>query len=128
MTIIRVRLCDRDRAVYGRDGEDLPAELVLDLEALKDLTAIELERVDLAMRAPVAAFMGPLESGSLAVAQVRWAAAWLALRLNGYDVPIGDFQPMLLRGAFTREVVDGPPDGTSESSSEDTVSASSSPL
>ena len=130
MTIIRVRLCELDRKEHGVDGELLPEELTVDLEALKDLPAGDLEAIDLAIGVPLVAFLRPLETGQLSSAQVRWVAAWLAVReATGRTEAMKDFQPRLLRATFAREVDEQlpPATGASETSSEATEPASSSP-
>ncbi|MFE7868849.1 hypothetical protein ACFUYE_00655 [Micromonospora humida] len=119
MTTIRVRLCETDRVDYGTDGESLPEVLTVDLEALKDLTASELEGIDRALNTPLALFLEPLERWDLRTAQVGRVAAWLAIHQHGSGVSFDDFQPRLLRARFDREVqADNPPAGPSEYSSE----------
>ncbi|MFI2577696.1 hypothetical protein ACH5AJ_36485 [Streptomyces rochei] len=118
MTIIRVRLCETDRVDYGIDGEPLPDVLTVDLEALKDITAAELEGLDRALNTPLALFLEPLERWDLRTAQVGRVAAWLAVHQYGSKVPFDDFQPRLLRARFDREVQADPPAGPSEYSSE----------
>lgn len=115
MTTIRVRLCEHDRNRYG-DEEPLPDELTVDVDALLDLPAGELEDLDRDLQMPVAAFADGLRTWSLNMAQLRRVAAWLALRQHGHSVPYGEFQPRLLRAEFVREA-GHPPAGTSEGSS-----------
>jgi hypothetical protein len=117
MTIIRVRLCETDRKEYGVDGELLPEELTLDVEALKDLRAKELVALDLAIGTPVKLFLQPMQTWSLDAAQLCLTVAFLAVHLAGSPVQFADFDPRLGRAEFVREAIDGPPDGTSASSS-----------
>lgn len=126
MTLIRVRLCAEDRKEYGGDAGPLPEELTLDVEALKDLTAGELEDVDRALGLPLAAFVQPLETWGLGPAQLRRVASWLAARQAGITIEFEEWQPRLLRAELTREASAVPPAGTSERSSEDSPSPPSS--
>lgn len=121
MTIIRVRLCDSDREQYGVD-----ADLTVDTETLKDLTADELVAIEEEMELPLAVFVEQFESGPLSVSRTRQVAAWLAVKQAGVDVRYGGFKPRLLRAVIEREAT-LPNGGASESSSEDAPDDSSSP-
>jgi len=125
VTTIRVWLCEADRDQYGGDEGRLPEELAVDLEALKDLAAGELEQLDRSLGVPVALFLEPMETWAIDGAQLRRVVAWLAVHLAGRTVSYADFQPRLLRATFTREVDERPPAGPSESSSEDAPPPSS---
>ncbi len=116
---LRIRLSQADRDAFGC-GE----ELTLDFEALKDLSADELEEMDSELEYAVAALIPPAEAGS-EVARVRRCAVWLALRQAGTPVDYDKCKPQLLRAVFEMETQPGPPDGPSETSSEGEAPASS---
>lgn len=119
--LINIRLCDADRERYG-----VVDELVLDMEALKDLEYDEYQALEAATLLPVAAFLPSLESGSLETAIVKRVAVFLALRLAGTDVSWDTCKPRPGRVLLEREDDPaGPPAGPSESSSEDAAALSS---
>lgn len=119
MTIIRVRLDGEDRKRYG-GTEPLPEELVLDTDALKDMTADELDRLEQEIDIALAGLMPHLEPKLGKLSFMRRAAAFLAVRQAGSEVSWGDFQPRLLRAEFVQEeAAAGPPAGPSGGSSED---------
>lgn len=117
--MLRIRLCEADRERFAA-----PEELVLDVEAIKDLDAAELTEMDQALTMPVALFLPYFEGPLSDAAQVRRVAVWLALRLAGCDVAWDACTPKLLRAEFTQEA--RPPVGASEGSSEDEPVSSSS--
>lgn len=118
LSLLKIRLCETDRAAYGC------AELVLDLEALKDLPADELEEIDAQLQQAAAALIPLLETNSL-VARARRLAVWLALRQAGLSLDWEKCTPKILRTTFEVETQPGPPAGPSETSSEDAQPASS---
>lgn len=123
MARIRIQLCPGDQAELGVDGD-----LVLDLEALKDLRASELQELDRALGGPAALFLPVLEHPKLPdIAHARRVAVFLALRQAGHDVEYAKCDPRLARAVFTREVdAPVPPaDGPSEAGSPDDPPASS---
>lgn len=122
MNILRIRLCDEDRAAL-----DAPEWLELDVEQFKDLTAEQVQALDMALGFPVAVFVPILEDSRLSKAgQVRRFAVWAALRLDGRDdLSWADCNPKVLRAEFVLEERGGPPAGPSGSSSEDVPPASS---
>jgi hypothetical protein len=119
---LRIRLSPDDAAAYGCDPN-----LVLDLEALKDLDAVELGEIDEALQFPLATVLPLIENrpNISALATPRRFAVWLALRQAGHDVDYEKCTPKLLRTAFEREDEPGPPAGPSEASSEGEAPASS---
>lgn len=117
MTIIRVRLDGEDRKRYGGD-EPLPEQLVLDVEALKDLTAGELDEIEREMDLALAGLLKVIEPQLSSVSRFRRAVAYLALRQSGHKVSFDDFDPRLLRAEFVQEDDANPPAGPSEGSSE----------
>jgi hypothetical protein len=116
---LRIRLCPADLDLFG-----CAEELTLDFEALKDLTADELEELDSEVEFAVAALIPLAEAGS-EVARVRRCAVWLALRQAGTPIAYDKCKPLLLRAEFEMETQPGPPDGPSETSSEGEAPASS---
>jgi hypothetical protein len=126
MAVVRIRLCEADRRRWGGD-EELPEELLLDTEALRDVEAGELIEWERETDLPLAMFVPSFEAGSLAPAQFRLVAIWLALRMAGHAVAWAGFAPRVFRAEFTHEVSAGPPAGPSELSSEGEAQPSSSP-
>lgn len=120
MTLIRIRLGDTDRQRYEVDEH-----LVLDVEALKDMGADELETLERTSGLPIAPFLPMLEGRLTEIAQPRRVAVWLALRQAGRDVPWEECTPQLLRAEFVQEFDTDPLVGPSESSSEDDTSPTS---
>ena len=118
MTIIRVALAEADRHRYGGDDGPLPAELVLDTEALKDLEAGELDEIERQTDMAFASLMPLLEPRLGKASFVRRAVAYLAVRQAGQRPVWDDFQPKLLRATFVQEDAGDPPAGPSEASSE----------
>ncbi|MFG3702380.1 hypothetical protein ACGF5C_31535 [Micromonospora sp. NPDC047620] len=118
MTIIRVCLDDTDRKQYGGDDGPLPAELVLDTEALKDMGAGDLDAVEREMDLAVAGLLTVIEPRLSGLSFARRAVAYLAVRMAGHAVSFAEFQPKLLRATFTQEDAGRPPAGPSEVSSE----------
>lgn len=115
MTAVRIQLGDADRKRYDVDGD-----LVLDLEALKDLTASELEKLDQELKVPVAVFVSAIEDKQFKAAQVARVTVWLALRQAGQALAYADCDPRPGRATFTPEVQARPPaDGPSPTSSQD---------
>lgn len=119
LSLLRIRLCEADRDTYGC-GE----EITLDFEALKDLTADELEEIDQELEYAVAVLLPLIEQGS-ELTRMRRCAVWLALRQAGSPVDYAKCNPQILRTRFEMETQPGPPDGPSEPSSEDSSPASS---
>lgn len=123
MTMIKVRLCDGDRAEYGA-----PEELTVDVEALKDLRASENSAIDQEIGMALSLFIPLLEEGVHQVAHAGRVAAWLGLRNAGIDIKWNDFDPRLNRAVFTVERDDpktdgGPSEPSSEGDSEPTTSS-----
>ncbi|MFG1776612.1 hypothetical protein ACGFIG_09305 [Micromonospora sp. NPDC049048] len=117
MTIIRVRLDDEDRKQYGAE-EPLPEELVLDLEALKDMPAGDLDALERDMDLALIGLLGYLEPRLSPLMFARRAAVFLAARAAGCSTRYGEFQPRLLRATFVQEDAARPPAGPSGDSSE----------
>lgn len=123
MTMIKVRLCDGDRAEYGA-----PEELTVDVEALKDLRASENSAIDQEIGMALSLFIPLMEEGVTQVAHAGRVTAWLGLRNAGMDVKWNDFDPRLNRAVFTVERDDpktagGPSEPSSEGDSEPTTSS-----
>lgn len=118
MTIVRVRLADEDRKQYGGDEGLLPAELVFDVEWLKDLPAGELDELEREMDLALASLLPQVEDKMPRAAFARRAVAFLAVRQAGNRVSYDDFQPRLLRAEFVQEDTGNPPAGPSGVSSE----------
>lgn len=115
MTVIKVRLCDGDKAEYGVSHD----ELTVDVESLKDLRASEHAAIDQEIGMALSLFIPAMEDGLTQVAHVGRIAAWLGLRNAGVDIKWNDFDPRLGRATITVERDEqSPPDGgPSESSS-----------
>lgn len=115
MTVIKIRLCDGDRAEYGITAD----ELSVDVESLKDLRASEHAVLDEQIGMALSLFIPLMEEGVLQVAHVARIAAWLGLRDAGQDIKWKDFDPRLNRAKFTVEGNEQrpPAGGPSESSS-----------
>lgn len=124
MTMIKIRLCDGDRAEYGT-----PEEMTVDVESLKDLRASEHAAIDEQIGMALSLFIPLMEEGVTQVAHVGRIAAWLGLHNAGIDIKWKDFDPRLNRATFTVEgneqlpPVGGPSESSSEGDSEPSTSS-----
>lgn len=115
MTVIKIRLCDGDRAEYG-----CPEEMTVDVESLKDLRSSEHAAIDQEIGMALSLFIPLMEEGVVQVAHVGRLTAWLGMRNAGIDIKWADFDPRLGRATITAESDDQnpPAGGPSELSSE----------